>query len=87
MSNGTVVQRLGFDTVYSNKHTSKDTASALLPGCIPSIDPRCAMTRPAHLAYGSSTSGQPTHSLRTAVGPRRVLPSASVMSLKTTLDF
>jgi len=77
-----------FDSVYSNRFTHMDTASAMLAGsCKSTIDPRRNLMRPKDLAYGTATTGQPAHLMQTAAGPRRVLPSRSTMSLYTTLDF
>ena len=80
-ADGTRVDRMSFDAVYSNRHVTHDTASAMTTGCISTADPRRNFARPRDLPYGSSTfgklGGQPQHRVSTPYGERRVLPSRS----------
>ena len=49
-SSGNLMQREGFDSVYSEVHANKDTFSVLTPGSlVPSIDPRVPKIDPSAL--------------------------------------
>ena len=81
---GERMEKMTFDDVYSNLHTHKDTESALGPGFVPVVDPRC-VTRPKELGYGMP------HVIGTKWGPRTPLPSRSFMRIGTgpgrAIDF
>lgn len=55
--------------------------SAMIGGCVPNIDMRTKVTRPASLPYGSANTGQPSHLINTPRGLRQVLPSRSFMPI------
>lgn len=74
-ADGTRMEKMEFDAVYSEMHVNKDTESAIAHGTlVPRIDPRC-ITRPKNLGYGLE------HRIGTASGRRPVLPSRSFMSI------
>ena len=81
---GTSMDKMDFDAVYSNAFTHKDTESAIGVGCVPVIDPR-QITRPKEVPYGHP------HMVRTSHGPRQPLPSRSFMRMGTgpgrAIDF
>ena len=82
---GQLMEKMDFDAVYSNKHTHKDTESAIGNGFVPTIDVRKSLTRPADVPYGR------VHMVQTAYGPREPLPTRSVMGIGTgkgrSVDF
>ena len=84
-ADGALMEKMDFDAVYSSKHVNKDTESAIGPGFVPIVDPRC-ITRPASLPYGV------LHKVPTAGGVERaMLPSRSFMRIGTgpgrAIDF
>ena len=74
-ADGEMMEKMDFDSVYSNLHTSKDTQSAIGKDFIPTLDPRTVATRPKDLEYGS------LHTVKTTRGPRAPLPSRSFMAI------
>ena len=80
---GERVAKLDFDSVFSQKHITKDTESVLTGNGISTVDPRRNLVRPSSLDYGSSIDGQPVHRVSTSYGPRRILPARSFMKCVT----
>ena len=77
-SDGTSMEKMDFDAVYSNKHTHKDTESGIGVGMAPVCDPRRdQFTRPKakDLGYGKM------HLIATAYGLRQPLPTRSIMGI------
>jgi len=72
---GQRMEKMAFDSVYSNRHVTKDTESAFGPGLIPMYDPRLSAVRPKALPYGVE------HRVATAHGNRPVLPTRSFMQI------
>lgn len=75
-TDGQLMEKMTFDSVYANTHAHKDTESAIGPGFVPVIDPRC-VTRPKDLGYGVQ------HIVNTQFGHREPLPSRSFMRIGT----
>ena len=73
---GTSMDKMDFDAVYSNAFTHKDTESAIGVGFVPVIDPRRDnITRPKGTRYGRK------HEIMTAYGFREVLPTRSTLGI------
>jgi len=75
---GQLMEKMEFDTVYSNRFTEKGSESAIGRDFVPVIDlRRDALTRPKQLGYGK------LHMIQTAYGPRQPLPTRSTVGIGT----
>jgi hypothetical protein len=73
-ADGQTMEKMDFDSVYSDIHVHKDTESAIGHGFVPVVDPRL-VARPKDFPYGRNVT------VKSALGQRRLLPSRSFMAI------
>jgi len=83
---GQLMEKMEFDTIYSNRFSEKASESAFGRDLVPVIDlRRDALTRPKQLGYGK------VHLIQTANGMRQPLPTRSTVGIGTgrgrSIDF